>query len=267
MKLITLANGQQLAVEHRGRITDPAIVFVNGFGGYQEIWTAQIQPLLHLHYQVITYDFRGQGASKGEYATSLKTLATDLAQLIGELNLQRPILIGHSMGCSVIWALRSYYPGILVKGLVLIDQTPKMINDSDWPFGFGDINQQNWQHTYYYQPAGHETLHGLVQSVLKPLNDAQLKAPFDRQKARPLLFDHFFADWRQTTLQEREPSLFVSALQSPYYQIGYGQWVADQNLNTTTVSIADCGHDIMAEVPEAFNQTLRHFLLGRCRPS
>ena len=37
------------------------IVLVNGFGAYQEIWSAQVSFLNNLGYQVLTYDHRNMG--------------------------------------------------------------------------------------------------------------------------------------------------------------------------------------------------------------
>lgn len=261
MTLVSLANGQQLAVEQQGDVQDQPLIFINGFGSYKEIWTGQLDMLAQLSYHVIRYDFRGQGGSAGYYAQSLDDLGDDLAGLIEKLQLDQPILVGHSMGCSVIWNLRQRYPSLAVKAIVLVDQPPKMINDSEWPYGFVGVNENNWQEKYATKPAVRETLHGFVDRIFRPFSIAQTNAPFSREKGLPLLKSHFRADWRQTACQETSPTLFISAKQSPYYRPGYGAWVAERNAVASQVLIDDCGHDIMAEVPDRFNQTLRHFLL------
>lgn len=40
------------------------IICLNGFGGYKEIWTAQLERFSR-QYQMITFDYRGQGSSTG----------------------------------------------------------------------------------------------------------------------------------------------------------------------------------------------------------
>lgn len=256
--LLSLATNQIIDVQEYG-VGQP-IVFVNGFGSYQEIWSGQIEPITKAKTKIITWDYRGQGRSQGQYATSLDDLADDLAALLTQLNLKRPILIGHSMGCSVIWNLRQRHPEIIVKALVLVDQSPKMISDDHWPYGFVGVNQENWQTTYAARPKVKETLHGFQQDVFAAFNQAKQAHPFNREQCLPLLKNHVSADWREIAVKETVPTYFISARQSPYYQPGYGKWVANQNKLTTEILIADCGHDIMAEVPAAFNHSLLNIL-------
>lgn len=256
-----LADGTELVVDIQGQ--GRPIIFLNGFGGYLEIWTAQLRPLLANGYQTIRFNYRGQGGSSGGYAASIATLACDLADLWSSLNVTRPVIVAHSMGASVLWALRADFPQLVPQAQVIVDQSPKMLNAADWQFGFCDATANNYQ-KYLTQARGHETLHGLVPEVMRPLISAQLKAPFKRQQAHRLLETHFQADWRAQVQIEQVPTLFISAQQSPYFASGFGKWAAALNAKIQAVTIADCGHDIMAEVPAAFNQTLRHFLRQTC---
>ncbi|MFS1240404.1 alpha/beta fold hydrolase [Lactiplantibacillus plantarum] len=57
-------------------------------------------------------------------------------------------------------------------------------------------------------------------------------------------------------MAEAMPVLYVCAAQSPYFPIGYGPWLEEHNRCVRAVVLQSCGHDIMAEVPEAFDQTL-----------
>lgn len=252
--LLSLSTQQQVSVNRFG--SGEPVVFVNGFGSYQEIWHGQIETVTKANFEAITWDFRGQGQSQGQYATTLDQLSDDLAALINQLQLAKPILIGHSMGCSVIWNLRQRHPEIKIKALILVDQSPKMISDPDWPYGFVGINQSNWQTSYAKRPKVKETLAGFRQDVFAVFNQAKQAYPFIREKALPLLKNHVQADWRATAIAEKCPTYFISARQSPYYRFGYGKWVAQSNSQVTEILVPKCGHDIMAEVPDAFNHTL-----------
>ncbi|WP_125605193.1 alpha/beta fold hydrolase [Lapidilactobacillus bayanensis] len=256
--LLSLTTQQTIAVNCYG--SGEPIIFVNGFGSYQEIWAGQIATTIKAKFTVITWDYRGQGASLGEPATSLDQLADDLAALINQLQLQRPILIGHSMGCSVIWNLRQRHPEIAIKAEILVDQSPKMINTVTWPYGFVGIDETNWQTTYARRPQIKETLHGFREDVFEQFNHAKQAHPFDRAACLSLLKNHVCADWRATALAETVPVYFISARQSPYYRPGYGKWIAQQNRRTTEILVPNCGHDIMAEVPAAFNHALLNVL-------
>jgi pimeloyl-ACP methyl ester carboxylesterase len=72
-------------------------------------------------HQVIAYDLRGRGDSdKPEEGYSISFHAEDLAELIYELGLERPILIGHALGALIALYFAVHYPAKLHK-LVLID--------------------------------------------------------------------------------------------------------------------------------------------------
>ncbi len=72
-------------------------------------------------HRVIAYDLRGRGDSdKPEDGYSVPIHAADLAELIDELGLQRPIIIGHSLGALIALYFAAHHPDKLSK-LVLID--------------------------------------------------------------------------------------------------------------------------------------------------
>ena len=72
-------------------------------------------------HRIIAYDIRGRGDSdKLESGYSIPIYAADLAALIDELELERPIVLGHSLGALVSLYFAAHYPTKLSK-LVLID--------------------------------------------------------------------------------------------------------------------------------------------------
>ena len=71
--------------------------------------------------RVIAYDLRGRGDSdKPESGYGIATHAEDLSELIGALELNRPVIIGHSLGAMIGVYFAAHYPQKLSK-LVLID--------------------------------------------------------------------------------------------------------------------------------------------------
>ncbi len=70
---------------------------------------------------MFAYDLRGRGDSdKPEEGYSVPLHAADLAELIDELGLQRPVIVGHSLGAMIALYFAAHYPEKLSK-LVLID--------------------------------------------------------------------------------------------------------------------------------------------------
>jgi pimeloyl-ACP methyl ester carboxylesterase len=76
---------------------------------------------LSQRYRVFAYDLRGRGDSdKPEEGYGIPTHAADLAEVIDALELDRPVVIGHSSGAMIGVYFAANYPEKLSK-LVLID--------------------------------------------------------------------------------------------------------------------------------------------------
>lgn len=100
--------------------TGPAIVCVHGLTANAFCFQAFADQLAEDH-RVIAYDLRGRGDSdRPEEGYSVPRHASDLAELIDELKLDRPIIVGHSLGALISLYFAAHYPDKLSK-LVLID--------------------------------------------------------------------------------------------------------------------------------------------------
>jgi pimeloyl-ACP methyl ester carboxylesterase len=98
----------------------PPIVCIHGLTANAFCFQAYADELASDH-RVIAYDLRGRGDSdKLEEGYSIPIHATDLNALIDELGLERPILIGHSLGALIALYFAAHYPDKLSK-LVLVD--------------------------------------------------------------------------------------------------------------------------------------------------
>jgi pimeloyl-ACP methyl ester carboxylesterase len=80
------------------------------------MWEPQIGPLSD-RFTVVTYDVRGFGLSP--LAPGRHSDRADLQALIDALELERPHLVGVSMGAGIIWDAVLAYPG-LARSLVVV---------------------------------------------------------------------------------------------------------------------------------------------------
>jgi pimeloyl-ACP methyl ester carboxylesterase len=98
----------------------PPIIFVHGLTANAFCFQAFADDLARDH-RVFAYDLRGRGDSdKPESGYSVPIHATDLAELIDELGLDRPVIAGHSSGAFIGIYFAAHYPDKISK-LVLID--------------------------------------------------------------------------------------------------------------------------------------------------
>ena len=104
---------------HRGRGAPP-LAFVHGFACSHEDWREQLAFFAPAH-EVVACDLRGHGATPGRrQECTIGHYGGDVAALLSHLDLQRCILVGHSMGCRVVLEAARLDPE-RVAGLVLID--------------------------------------------------------------------------------------------------------------------------------------------------
>lgn len=98
----------------------PQVLLLHGFTDNGLVWTP-VARALEQNYDVIMPDARGHGLSDGpEKGFSVDFLVSDAAAVIQTLGLQRPYVLGHSMGAHVAARLASMHPE-LVRALLLED--------------------------------------------------------------------------------------------------------------------------------------------------
>ena len=95
------------------------VVLLHGFGEDGNIWNAQVD-YLNKHYRLIVPDLPGSGRSDfiNDPATRLETYAIIVKQILRSENIQKPVMIGHSMGGYITLAFAEMYPEeLLALGL------------------------------------------------------------------------------------------------------------------------------------------------------
>jgi N-formylmaleamate deformylase len=98
----------------------PQVVLAHGFSDDGLCWTP-VAEVLEGDYDVIMVDARGHGRSEGpEHGYGLEDMAGDLAGVITGLGLQRPAVLGHSMGAATVLVLAGTQPH-LVRAILLED--------------------------------------------------------------------------------------------------------------------------------------------------
>ena len=80
----------------------PDLVMVHGITGNLAVWHLQIVPALAEHFRILTYDLRGHGYSDAPpTGYSPDDMAGDLLGLLDELEVERPVIAGHSYGADI----------------------------------------------------------------------------------------------------------------------------------------------------------------------
>ena len=121
--------GLNVAVYESGDPAGPAIVFLHGFLGSNLVWGGQHSGGLADEYRVIAVDLRGHGASdkplQPEAYTNSALWAEDVAAVIREHDLDRPVLVGWSYGGYIISDYLRTFGSEAIGGLVFVGAVTK----------------------------------------------------------------------------------------------------------------------------------------------
>ena len=78
------------------------VVFLHGIGGGARSFAPQMASFAAAGYRPVALDLMGYGGREPVEALSFEALAEDVEFSIGEAGLERPVLVGHSMGGMVV---------------------------------------------------------------------------------------------------------------------------------------------------------------------
>ena len=109
---------------------------VHGITGNLAVWHLQIVPMLSDHFRVLTYDLRGHGYSDvPPSGYSPDAMAQDLLELLDALEIERPVIVGHSYGADIALYFAARHPERVAE-VIAIESALPVLEDSrrgeDW---------------------------------------------------------------------------------------------------------------------------------------
>ena len=113
-------DGARLHYIDRG--SGPAIVMVHGLGGQIRNFTYALSELLESEHRLIVVDRPGSGYSAAKPGTTpdIRAQGRLVARLIDRLGLEKPLIVGHSLGGAVALAAALAAPGkIDIQGALM----------------------------------------------------------------------------------------------------------------------------------------------------
>jgi pimeloyl-ACP methyl ester carboxylesterase len=240
----------------------PSLVLLHGITDSGLCWPRVVKALAG-EYDMISPDARGHGLSdKPKAGYSPADHAADVAGLIRALELDRPVLIGHSMGGGVASMTAALYPD-LVGGVVLED--PAWLPQEDPETRAKRMAE--WR-----------------QRIVEERTLAPEQLIAKRRSEMPLWADEEFTDWvhakrqvapevadfvpgirkrwQENAVELRCPALLIGADVSRGAIVGAAQAGVAQAINPEiqVAIISGAGHNIRREQFEAYMAVVRRFL-------
>ncbi len=257
------ANGIRLHYTRTGG-AKPPLVLAHGFSDDGLCWTSVAQNL-EANYDVVMLDARGHGLSDApDQGYGPLEQSDDVAGAIAELNLARPVVIGHSMGAMTTLMLAGCHPN-LVRAIVLEDPPPWWAADFAPPFN-EEWKRQTHAWLTALQSQSRESLIAAQRAESPHWPEVDL-TPWADSKLRVNLkfFDQlspFNIDWPVVVSGVRCPVLLITgdpergALVTPEHKLALQEWLPQLRM----LHIPGAGHSIRRDQFTAYLRAVRAFL-------
>ena len=267
MPHVAASDGVLLNYVESGDPNGRPVLLVAGFKAAATSWRPQLGALHRAGHRVIALDRRGHGATAvgPDGAHTMQRHGADVADAIEALALAEATVVGQSMGGNAIWAMLDAGRDSGIRDVVIVDQTPKMLNSEDWAYGFYDYDAGNAD-TYFATGIPDPKRHSpgskgpvRLARLLKALDLKAPKAGFTAAELE-LLNDHARRDWRAAIAGARMPVLFVAGRESEFWPCEHAEAAASLAGQGESTVIENAGHATNIEQPKVFDAVLSKWL-------
>ena len=264
MASLTADDGVRLDYREYGDAKGRPVVLLAGFKAAAASWVYQVDPLAKTGYRVIAVDLRGHGSSdRPASGVDMARRGQDVRDVLETLGLNEVVLVGGSMGGNTIWSYLQQFGSSRIGAVVIVDQTPKMLNTAEWPHGFYGYDASN-VHSHFatgIPDTGKGT--PLAKRGMRLVRLLRAMKGAEREFTPgelALLQDHAKADWRAAIEGSQVPVLFVAGAESEFWPSSHAEASAALAPRGRAVVIPKDGHAANIEQPKAFNEAMLGFL-------
>lgn len=261
-----------VAVTHRswGAPGAPGVVLVHG-GAAHAGWWDHVGPLLAQDHHVVAVDLSGHGDSGRRDAYPPSTWADEVLEVAADLGMDRPVVVGHSMG-GFVTLLAATRPGRL-GGAVVVD-SPVRRPDPEWreareggplssPKTYATLDDA-LDHFFLVPPQPHPPawLHRRVGAASLREVDGRWAWKWD-----PRIFGDFSTEDPRYTVALSEVACPIAVLHGERSSIVTAQvlaWMREHlPADVPFVEVPDAHHHLLLDQPLAFVTALRTLLTVR----
>lgn len=262
----------RIAVTTEG--SGPDVVLVHGLGSSPRVWKGTVERVPGFRYHLVSIAGMG-GAAPGGNAQGavIAPVAEDIARYIAEEKLQKPALIGHSMGGTIGMIVAARHPASISK-LMVVDMYPFIGQMFAGPSATADsvrpiadaMRARSARATPEERAAERErSLNGMINTASEragPLEDARSSNPDTVANA--------FSELIVTDLRSELPAikvpttvLYVTPNGAPFTDAQMDQvyTATFASISGATVKrVPKAAHFIMLDAPDAFADEVKAFL-------
>ncbi|MYF65111.1 MAG: alpha/beta hydrolase [Chloroflexi bacterium] len=259
------AHGLDLHYLDWGNPDAPPVLLLHGLQDSGALW-GTLDEEIRNDFHVMALDHSGHGDSPRAETYALADYIAETREVIRNLGLDVPVLIGHSAGSKNAWMCIADNPGIASK-LVITDMDPDSYN----PGSVAMISRYKDETDFYAdqqavverlrsrQPnASDEELERDVGALAVQLDDGR----YTWKRSRDVVTKYDRPDVWERLPEVGAPTLIVRGADSTLLRHDVAMRMADAIPDCRLVELPGGGHWVHLEQPAAYAATVRSFLLG-----
>lgn len=241
------------------------LVILHGLFGQSDNWNTLAKRFAEKGFHVFTIDQRNHGLSPHSEVWNYEVMAQDLKEFMDEHHLQNVILLGHSMGGKTVLFFELLFPNIAQK-LIVADIAPrayephhdavlKALNAID----FSEINTRKDAEAILGQ---YISDFGTKQFLLKNIywREDETKQMGWRFNLKTITKEYNNIGVEVPQFMSKAKTLFIRGEKSNYITNTDEQDIANRFSDYQLRTIANSGHWVHAEQPEAFFNCVIEFI-------
>jgi len=228
-----------------------AVLFIHGAGGGKFTWSFQ-KGTFEKQFNPIILDLPGHGESGGEGEQEIGKYAEQVYAFLKALDLPKAFLVGHSMGGAIVQTLALAHPEV-IRGIVLVGTGARL---KVFPMILEGIMK-----------SFEETVRKMVPFTLSPKSPPELmeRGINEMMRCKPgILYGDFLACDRFDMMNEVQrinlPTLVLCGNDDMMTPVKYSQFLHERIKGSKLEVLANAGHLVMMESPDAFNEKVSGFI-------
>jgi pimeloyl-ACP methyl ester carboxylesterase len=248
------------------------IVIAHGLYGCSDNWVSTAKILAQTH-NVFAVDLRNHGRSPHSNEHTYTAMSNDLAEFIISKNIEKPIVIGHSMGGRCVALLAKQHPDLISK-IIIVDISPFDCDNKKQLLEFHTdilnvLKSVNLQQI--------NSRHDAKEKISEKIKDKDLQNFLLKNLYRTLNGNFFWKFNLPVLLNNvnnmicgslnkndnyaiKNPALLITGEKSNYVVNSDIEIIASFFTDLKINKIADAGHWIHAEQPEKFIRCVQIFI-------
>jgi pimeloyl-ACP methyl ester carboxylesterase len=256
------------------------VVFLHGLGSYLKFWRYQLDEFADDGWHVVAIDMVGYGKSDkpASFPYTMESMGDVVREVLKSANIERPILIGHSMGGHIALSYAIRFPNDLtalvltapagfehfsrneqawMKSVLTVGAIKGATEEGIW----GSIRRNNF---YRWTPDYEWLVEERVRLAQSPEFDAYAYA--NVRSVHGLTETDFVRDNLENI---KVPTLIVHGdrdrlIPNPFLHGGSSKelmsWAHERIAGSSLVTLDACGHTVQIDCHDDYNRTVKSFL-------